>query len=84
MVPLGYSKKKENIPFWVLIRINAHAVKKSGFTRAGEIAGADQHSLSHPRGHGVSLYRPSDGPLSSTDNWLAICSLGNCGGIPVV
>ena len=37
--------------------------------------GADQHSLSHPRGHGVSLYRPSDGPLSSTDNWLAICSL---------
>ena len=31
--------------------------------------GADHHSRSHPRGHGVSLYRPSDGPLSSAEYW---------------
>ena len=30
---------------------------------------------SHTRvGTGISLYRPGDGPLSSTDHWVSICS----------
>ena len=29
----------------------------------------DHHSQAHPRGHGASLYRPSDGPLSSAEDW---------------
>ena len=31
------------------------------------------HSLTRV-GMGISLYRPSDGPLSSTDYWFALCS----------
>ena len=36
--------------------------------------GGDHHSRAHPRGHGILLYCPSDGPLSSTEDWKCHCS----------
>ena len=44
--------------------------KAPPFIRGGRII-----IYSHTRvGTGISLYRLSDGPLFSTDNWIALCS----------
>ena len=36
--------------------------------------GDDHHPRAHPRGHGISLYCPSDGPVSSAEDWKCHCS----------